>query len=120
MHVLFHIDEEQPKNPDGNIVIKNVPPTSWSGQKFDIGVYKDKRLLVTQPEVRTGDQVNFMLKPVLYFAVARNIQVGEVFTSLEITSSYADFDLSNFPNGIIVSLDQKPGGGQYVFKAESM
>ena len=74
-------------------------------------------MLATQPQVHTGDQVDFMLQPKIYFGVVRNMQVGETFTSLEITSSLEMFDLSNFPNGIIVTLREAPGGGRYSFSA---
>ena len=82
---------------------------------FDIGVYKSNHLLVTQPDVHVGDQVDFMLQPKLYFGVVRNMKVGDTFTSLEITSALTEFDLSNYPNGLDVTLAQEPGGGQYKF-----
>ena len=109
-----------PANPNNTVVIKNVQPLAWSGRMFDVGVYKDNRLLVTQPDVRTDDQIDFMLQPKVYFGVVRNMKVGDTFTSLEITSSFEMFDLSNFPNGIVVTLNQAPGGGRYSFSAESM
>ena len=87
---------------------------------FDVGVYKEGRLLVIQPDVHVGNQIDFMLQPKLFFGVVRNMKVGETFTSLEITSSLTEFDLSNFPNGIEVTLSQQPGGGQYIFTGESM
>ena len=90
-------------------------PKSWSGQKYDIGVYKSGRLLVVQKQVRVLDQVDFMLQPTLYFAVARNMYVGKVFTSLEIMTSMKTFDLSQYPNGLEVTLTQAPGGGDYMF-----
>ena len=87
---------------------------------FDIGVYKNGSLLVVQKDVHTGDQVDFMLQPKLFFGVVRNMVEGDVFTSLEITSTLTEFDLSNFPNGINVTLKQLPGGGKYEFTAEPM
>ena len=107
-------------NPNNTIVIKNVQPLAWSGRMFDIGVYKDNRLLVTQPDVRTDNQIDFMLQPKVFFGVVRNMKVGDTFTSLEITSSLEMFDLSNFPNGIVVTLNQAPGGGKYSFSAQPM
>lgn len=109
-----------PANPNGSIVIKNKPPATWSGRMFDIGVYKNGSLLVVQKDVHTGDQVDFMLQPKLFFGVVRNMVEGDVFTSLEITSTLTEFDLSNFPNGINVTLKQLPGGGKYEFTAEPM
>lgn len=87
---------------------------------FDVGIYKDHLLLLTQPSVHVGDQVDFMLQPKLYFGVVRNMQVGDVFTSLEITSALTEFDLSEFPNGIVVILKQEPAGGRYSFSAQQM
>ena len=62
----------------------------------------------------------FMLKPKLYFGVVRNMHVGDTFTSLEITTSLTEFDLSNYPHGIEVTLNEEPGGGKYSFSGKSM
>lgn len=84
-------------------------------------MYKSGKLLVVQKDVRIGDQVDFMLKPKIFFAVVRNMHVGKIFTSLEITSSLTEFDLSSYSNGIIVSLSTGGGGGgEYAFTAEQM
>ena len=48
------------------------------------------------------------------------MNVGDTFTSLEITSSLAEFDLSSYPNGLEVTLNQEPGGGRYIFSGQSM
>ncbi|XP_019853430.1 PREDICTED: uncharacterized protein LOC109582855 [Amphimedon queenslandica] len=109
-----------PTNPNGSIVIKNIPPATWSGNMFDIGVYKYGSLLVVQKDVHVGNQVDFMLKPKLYFGVVRNMVQGDVFTSLEITSSLTEFNLTNYPNGLKVTLKQLPGGMEYVFLGEAM
>ena len=114
------IEAGVPSNPNNTIVIKNIPPASWSGRKFDVGVYRDNRLLVTQKDVHVGNQIDFMLQPKLYFGVVRNMHVGDVFTSLEITSSLAEFDLSDYPNGIEVTLNEAPGGGRYSFFGQRM
>ena len=107
-------------NPDGTIVIQNKPPRAWNGRKFDVGIYKDGKLLVTQQDVHVGDQVDFMLQPRLYFAVCRNVMVGEIFTSLEITSYMKEFDLANYPHGMQVTLKEAAGGGKYTFSAVNM
>jgi dynein heavy chain 1 len=108
------------KNPNGTVVCKNTIPSAWSGRKFNMGIYKNQRLLVTQEDVHVGDQADFMLKPKLFFAVVRNMHVGKVFTSLEITSFNKEFDLSNYPNGIVVTLNEAPSGGKYTFTASQM
>ena len=107
-------------NPNNSIVIKNQKPKTWTGRTFDIGIYKSGRLLVVQKGVRIMDQVDFMLQSKLYFAVARNMHVGKVFTSMEISSKMTMFDLSQYPNGIEVTLTQTPGGGEYSFSAASL
>ena len=86
---------------------------------FDVGVYKEGRLLVTQKDVHCGDQVDFMLQPRLFFAVVRNVQIGDIFTSLEITTNMTEFDLSNFPHGLQVTLNESAGGGQYSFSGDN-
>ena len=61
-----------------------------------------------------------MLQPRLYFAVCRNVTIGEIFTSLEITSCMTEFDLSEYPRGMKVTLKESPGGGKYSFSAVNM
>ena len=87
---------------------------------FDIGIYKADRLLVTQPDVHVGNQIDFMLQPKLFFGVVRNMKVGDTFTSLEITSALTEFDLSDYPNGIEVTLNEEPGEGRYTFSGQPM
>ena len=87
---------------------------------FDVGVYKNGELLVVQKDVHIGDQVDFMLQPKLYFGVVRNMVVSDVFTSLEITSFLTEFDLSEYPDGLKVTLSQTGGGGQYQFTGEHL
>ena len=41
------IERGVPAYPNNTIVIKSIPPGSWSGRKYDIGVYKGGNLLVT-------------------------------------------------------------------------
>ena len=76
--------------------------------------------MVVQKDVRVEDQVDFVMEPRLFFAVARNMYVGKVFNSLEMSSEMTMFDLSEYPNGIEVTLNQAPGGGEYSFSANSL
>ncbi len=87
---------------------------------FNIGVYKDSRLLVVQPDIRILNQVDFMLQPKLTFAVARNIKIGDTFTAAEISSGKSTYDLSQYPNGIAITLTQVPGSGEYQFSAAQL
>lgn len=75
---------------------------------------------MVQRDVHIGDQVDFMLQPRVFFAVVRNMYVGKIFTSLEITSAMTEFDLSNYPNGIVVSLTEAGGSGEFAFSGEQM
>ena len=109
-----------PDNPDAAIVVKNLKPKSWTGQKLDIGMYKSGRQLVVHKAVRVNDQVDFMLQPKLYFAVARNMYAGKAFTSLEVSSTMTLFDLSQYQYGMEVTLNQKPVSGEYSFTAKSL
>lgn len=119
-YVCFYTDMSAPQNPNNSIVVKNIQPKTWSGREFNVGIYKDQRLLVTQENVHIKDQVDFMLQPKLYFGVVRNMHIGDVFTSLEITSYLTDFDLSDYPNGMVVTLTEASAGGAYTFTASQM
>ena len=120
MIIYFATTEEGvPRNPNNAIIIQNVQPSSWDGRTFDIAVYKQGRILVTQPDIHVGNQVDFMLTPKLFFGVVRNMKVGETFKSLEITSFLTEFDLSQYINGVKITLKEL-GGGKYIFSAESM
>lgn len=108
------------ENPNKSVVVKNIAPLSWSGRKFDVELYKFDRLFAIQPDVHVDSQVDFVLEPKLYFGVGRNMRVGQTFSSMQITSATTMFDLTQYPNGLIVTLKQMPGGGKYVFSAENM
>ena len=113
-------DQEKEPNPNNAILIRNEHPNTWIGRECNIGIYKDNRLFVAQKSVNVGDQIDFELHSKLFFGVVHNFEAGNVFTSLEITSALAEFDLSNYPNGMIVTLDQSPGGGTYTFSAKEL
>ena len=105
--------------PNNVIVVQNAIPASWSGRMFDVSLYKSDRVLLTQKDVHVGDQVVMELRPILYFGIAC-MSGGDVFTSLETTSSLTEFDLSNYPNGLVVTLTQQPGVGLYTFTGTAM
>ena len=93
-------------------------PQGWTGRKYNIGLNKAGRLLVIQEGVHVGDQADFMLQPKLFFGVVRNMHVGQTFKSLEITQSLTPFDLSEYPNGLKVTLNEEKSGGAYTFIGE--
>ncbi len=98
-------------------MVQNKIPKAWTGRMFNVGIFKDDRLILTQPDVHVGDQVVFIMKPVLFFSIVRNVSVGQIFSSLEIMSCLQEFDLNNFPDGMEVTLDEEPTGGRYSFSA---
>ena len=87
---------------------------------FDVRIYKENHSLVIQPDVHVGDQVDFLMQPKLYFGIVRNMHVGDTFTSLEIVSALSMFDLTKYPNGIVVTLNEQLGSGQFSFSASHM
>ena len=107
-----------PHNNDGIIVIKNTIPSSWDGRKYDVEISRDQKLMVAEKSVHVGQQVNFLLKHTLHFAVARHVKAGEIINVGEVTSHHTCFDVSKYPTGINVYLTKTPGGGRYLFTAE--
>ncbi len=87
---------------------------------FDCHIYKDNHSLVSQNDVHTGDSAVFLIKPILCFSVAKNIQIGQAFESSQVSTEPFKVDLSEYPNGLEVTLQQQPGGGKYFFTAENL
>ena len=106
-----------PRNDEGVIVIQNAVPSTWSGRKFNVGIYKNNKLFITQNDVHVGDRVHIKVKPVLYFAVSRNFDIGEKFMTFEVMTHVEMFDLTKFPNGMQITLTEQPAGGKYKFTA---
>lgn len=104
-------------NPNGAITVKNVRPKAWSGQLFDFRLSKGGSSILLQPDVHSGNQAVFILYPILKFAITRNLEIGETFLSLEISSDVFEVHLDNFPEGVEVILTEEPGGQAFVFKA---
>lgn len=119
LSIVCIVDKTKPKNPNGTVAIKNVPP-SWGGRKLDLGVFKSNRLLLAYLDVHVGDQIEFVLKPKLCFGIVNNMKVGETFSSAEIPLTLETFDLSEYPNGIEVTVHEAPDSGRYSFTAESL
>lgn len=117
---FIYLDKQALPNPNNAIVIKNSTPESWSGQKYDISIYKGGQPFVVEESVHTGDQIDFTMKPVLYFAVTRNLKEGSNFRAIEVTSISEAFNLSEFPNGLKVTLSMLPTGGKYEFTGQEL
>ena len=88
---------------------------------FDAHLYKGGHLLISHKDLHPGSQAEIQLKPILYFGrVSHNMSVGDEFKTPEVAQSLTEFDLSNYPNGIVVTLSQEPGEGQYHFTGTAM
>jgi hypothetical protein len=95
---------------------------SWSGQMYDVGIYKLNHLLLVHRDLHVGQKACFQIKPILFFGVVEkgSMHTGEIFTEQSLNTSPTEFKLENFPNGIVVTLNEGPGGGRYHFTAENM
>ena len=100
-------DKDAPTNPDGEIAIKNQQPSSWSGQAFDVGIYKNSALF-SELNLNVGNQAQFIVQPIIYFGVGLDteIQQGDI-VSLDNVQALTKVDLSSFPNGVAVTLDKE-------------
>ena len=106
---------EPQATPRGEIVIKNQnPPTSWTGTKYDMGLYRNGRRIDVKRGVHVGDQAVFCIPQTLYFSVSRRA-TGSSGCTEETTVTRAAFDMTHYLNGLKVTLSQKPGGGQHIF-----
>ena len=100
-----------------NVIIQNTLPTSsWTGMKYDLGLYRNERRITVKEEVHVGDQAIFHIPQVLYFSVARNVTVE----SSEVTSMRTAIDMTRYQSGLSVTLKEMPGGGQYIFSIEAL
>ncbi len=90
-----------------------------SEEMYNIGLYKNGNLLVVQQDVPPGDQVNFQLQPRLSFGVVpkdKVISSGDTFRSKDILAR-TEFDLNQFPCGLVVTLTKETDGGKYIFSS---
>ena len=101
--------------PNSSIVIKNIDPRSWTGRKFDVGIYKNNQPFAVHPNLEVGSQVEFTLQDKVYFGVVQNMSIGEIFQSLNQITAPTEFDLTQYPNGITVTLSESQDGGKYSF-----
>ncbi len=105
------------RNSGGAITVQNVKPKAWSGQLFDIVLSAGGTPILIKTDIYSGNTGVFVLFPILKFGIARNVEIGKAFSSLEISSDEYEVDLRNYPNGVEVILKEDPGGQAYIFKA---
>lgn len=117
---MFISDRYVPDNPGGTVVIQNMKPKWWDGQTFNIGIYKNRHLMLMQKDVAVGDQVDFVLQPKLFFAVAKDMYLGKIFQSVELSTTPVEFNLTQFPNGMFITLFYDKDTTEYTFEAEEM
>lgn len=91
-----------------------------SDRIVNIGLYKNGQLLVVQQDVHEGEQAVFLLQPKLYFGITHDMQEGDIFTSLEAMEQCELFDLSQFQEGLQVTLTEDPVAGKYTFTGQSL
>lgn len=119
------------KDLDPDRIVVEIKPPMWSygidspiwnnGNKFEVDIYKSGHLLLVQPEVLVGFQTEFILLPSLCFAIInKGRQVGKVFPASMSSGCMTKFYLGNYPNGLKVTLNEKPGSGELCFSGTSM
>ncbi len=113
----FLIAVSAESSPDGYFVVKNAAKSPCDGV-YNIGLYKDDALLVVQPDVQPGTEVQFQLHNSLSFAVVKE-RIGKIFDPINVIGSPTTFDLDKFPCGLVVNLSQDPASGEYVFTGTS-
>ena len=105
---------------ENTILIQNERPKSWKGQKLDLNLYKSGRLLMTKQRVLPGGEAEFVLRPILCFALVRGgVHAGKVVSPQEmneVADVMAEFDISQSSRGINVTLSEV--GSKFMFTAE--
>ena len=90
---------------------------------FDVGVYKDNKLLMSQQQISIGHQTVFKTKPILHFGAIRpDKAIPPTFGSSEIaglSDSMESFDMSRYRKGLKVILKENPDG-KHIFTGEKM
>ena len=101
------------KNPGNDIIVKNIPPSKWAGQEFDVIMYKDSRPLITIT-LNVGLNGVFLLSPYLYLELKCS-KTGETQSCDQSCDPpiEASYDLTEFPRGLIVTLTKH--NGKYIF-----
>ncbi len=115
----FYIDSSGSSGGSTVISVDNVPPDTWTGRAYNVGLYKGNDLIVVKENLIVGNHAPFQLSDQLLFGVAvhdANLTQGQVFSvSSAISTTMYPVNLTDYPNGVIVTLSQVPGSGEYKF-----
>ena len=117
---LFSTESPIAHNKSNYIVVKNESGLSnWKGQYFDVLIYKNDLLFVKESQVGARCQVMVKLTPKLFFAVAGGgLKSGDTFQEDELTTISSELvDLSDYPDGVVVTLTKDLQSGSYSFTA---
>ncbi len=120
----MYLVKDKPNGPsvsDTSITIENIRPATWTGRPYHVGLYKEGDLIVVKEKLNVGNHAVFDLSDELLFGVTSSdsLNLGDTFSAnSSIECKMFPVNLNTFPAGVVVTLTQKTGGGEYVFNAE--
>ena len=100
----------------------NKPPISgdqWEGRAVNIGLYKGGDLFMAQANVGVGNYVEFELHQKLYFGVLVNWEDLTSINEILEVSQITEIDLTQFPNGLDITLTQESNTKKFKFSTKS-
>lgn len=100
----------------------NKPPISgdqWEGRAVNIGLYKGGDLFMAQTNVGVGNYVEFELHQKLYFGVLVNWEDLTSINEILEVSQITEIDLTQFPNGLDITLTQESNTKKFKFSTKS-
>ena len=119
-------------------MVYNKPPSTWSGRKLNVGLYKDGNVLIAKRNLRVGDYVELKPTNKLYFSCMEvpsptcDFDINDVFVNAQrrrpssSETNQTDFfdaefspltqiDLNHYPNGVDIFLQENELSGQLSF-----
>ncbi len=121
LHLLVKGADKPRGNDSSSITVENMRPTTWPGRPYHVGLYKDDNLMVVNSKLNVGNHDDFELSNELLFGVTHSdsLRLGDTFSvKSAVSSAMYPVNLNTFPTGVVVTLSQKAGGGEYIFSAE--
>ena len=89
---------------------------------LNLNLYNGRRLLMTKQQVLPGGEAEFVLRPILCFALVKSgIYAGKVVSPQEMNEmadAMAEFDISQYSKGVNVILSEV--GSKFIFSAEKI
>ena len=117
-------------------MVYNKPPSTWSGRRLNVGLYKDGNVLLAKRNLHVGDYVELKPTNKLYFSSMEvpsptcDFDIKNVFVNAQRRrssfSEATDFfdaefspltqiDLNHYPNGVDITLQENELSGQLSF-----